>query len=522
LDFTNLPSDPEELKAIIVKIASEKEDLNNSLLSSINKLTEENTNLKFELKTLQSKLFGKKSESWTREENSQALLFDEIETFSPEPDPLKASQKIEEPLLTKVQSYHRKKSGRIQIPDSFPVEEILHDLKEEEKICSCGNHLTTFGSEKLDKVDILPPQIKVTRHIRPKYICKACHGLDNIEESAVKIAPPVPQFLPKAIADIGMLAYIITAKFCDSLPFYRLSNIFTRFGFEISRTTLCNYAKKTKERLEFLEKDFWNSILESPFLQIDETPVRVLKEKSDKQSKSFMFVIRGGTTDNPILKFIYHPTRSAKFLMELLKEYKGIVLTDGYPSYDSVLESNSNIIHAGCWTHTRRMFHEVYMLNKTNAEANKILLLIRELYVLDAKASLLSLEEKKKHRQMNSKPVVEEIRKIMENQIPRTMPKSPLGKAYSYMAGQWHKLLVFLDHPEIPLDTNLVENAIRPFVIGRKNWLFSGTSDGAEASAFLYSLIETAKANKKEPYRYLKSLFQAVEQGQCPKLLEVG
>lgn len=319
-----------------------------------------------------------------------------------------------------------------------------------------------------------------------------------------------------------MVAYTLVSKFCDGIPFYRLSNIFTRYGFEISRTTLCNYAQNSHERLKYLEEEFWKELLTSPYIQIDETPVKVLKEEKEKSSKSYMFVLRGLSRGKPIIRFLYNPNRNGKFLYEKLKHYRGVIQTDGFGTYDVMAKHLPRMVHAGCWVHARRKFSDILEVNRKHEGANKFINLISELYKIESKIEFFSLEERKLYRRTESKRIVENLFNFMEKELLHTLPNQPYAKAMQYLNSQCNKLLVFMDYPEIPLDTNLVENAIRPFVIGRKNWLFSGTSDGAQASAFFYSLIETAKANGNEPYAYLKNLCLKVQAGESPKLLQVG
>lgn len=482
-------------------------------------LYEKNESLKFELAKLKNLLFGRKTDKvkYTPEELGQGILFNEIESYLGD----KEEQEKNPTLYSEVKTHTRVKPGRAKIPDHFPRVEIICDLPESEKTCACGHTMHRFGEEILEKVEIIPATIQVNRYIRPKYACKQCKGNHSEVALEVKTAPPVPQFLPKAIAETGMIAYSLTSKFCDGLPFYRLSNIFSRYGFEISRTTLCNYAFGSYERLQYLEDQFWEEILKSPYLQIDETPLKVLKvSKKSSHSKCYMFVIRALVRGKPILFYRYSQTRSAWFLREKLIHYTGIVQTDGWRSYDTHLSSLPNILHAGCWGHARREFTDILKISPKHQGSQWFSNKISKLYAIESKIEKYSLEEKLKVRSTESRKIVEEIRAQLDTELMQTLGNTPYGKALRYLHGQWKKLLVFLDHAELPLDTNFVENAIRPFVIGRKNWLFSGHEAGAEASAFFYSLIETAKANGREPYSFLKSLMEKVKHDQFPTLQE--
>ena len=527
MNIKSLPNNPEELKKIIEEMNTQLNQ--NSILLS--KKDSEISDLKFRVNILNKAVFGKKSEKWTQEEKEQSLLFNEIESnlnedyFSSNDKEISLPTQIpNEPLLiTEVKSYTRKTPGRVSIPESFPREEIIHDISEAEKNCSCGCKMQSFGEEIVEKVNIIPSQIKVTKHIRLKYICKNCKGTHPDISKEVKIAPPVPQFLPKAIADTGFLAYIFVAKFCDGIPFYRLCNILKRHEFTISRGTLCNNARDSFDRLKFLDDDFWNLILQSPVLQIDETPLKVLNESSiekiNKESKSYMFVIRAEIRGKPIIKYIYNPTRSSKFLQEKLKNYNGILHTDGFKSYDSLTSVMNFSHHAGCWVHARREFIRILDTDKAHRGAGQFVSLIAEIYKIEARISKLDFQSIQNIRNIESRLIVNKILTYLDDQLTKTMPNSPYGKALAYLKNQWPKLIIFLDCPELKADTNLVENAIRPFVIGRKNWLFSATTHGAEASAFFYSLIETAKANSLEPTEYLRNLMDQVTIGNKPNLL---
>jgi len=502
----------EELIAIIDQLYEESE-------IQKQKLIKEKESLQFELAKLKAQLFGSKADKvkWTPEELRQGLLFNEIENYLGDTE--EAEQERHPSLYSKVKTHTRIKPGRTKIPDHFPRVEILCDLPESEKTCACGHTMHRFGEEILEKVDIIPAVIQVNRYIRPKYACKHCKGNHPEVALEVKTAPPVPQFLPKAIAETGMIAYSLISKFCDGLPFYRLSNILSRYGFEISRSTLCNYSLWSYERLKYLEDQYWEEILKSPYLQIDETPVKVLKvpEKSSK-SKCYMFVIRALVRGRPILLYQFNTTRSARFLFTKLQNYQGVVQTDGWKSYDVLFASLSQVIHAGCWTHVRRGFAEILKIFPNHSGSGFFLSKISELYGIESKSENLSLDEKKKIRNRESRIVVEEIRKFLDSELLTILGDTPYGKSLNYLKGQWEKLLLFLDHPELPLDTNFVENAIRPFVVGRKNWLFSGNQAGAEASAFFYSLIETAKANGREPFSSLKSLMEEIRYDRFPSL----
>ena len=247
----------------------------------------------------------------------------------------------------------------------------------------------------------------------------------------------------------------------------------------------------------------------------------MLKEPGKSpQSQSYLWVLRGGVREHPLVYYEYDPSRSAEVPKRLLRGFQGFLQTDGYEGY-TALGAEPGIVHVGCWAHTRRKFDEALRgqgkskkkgAKRTAKEsrARQALSQIQALYRIERELKEASPEERHAARQARSKPLLEKLRSWLDASIDSVPPQSLTGKALHYMDGQWPKLVRVLDDGRIPLDTNLVENAIRPFVIGRKNWLFADTVAGARASANLYGLIETAKANGIEPGRYLAHLFEVL------------
>lgn len=511
----------EELIHLIESLSKDKDSLSKEKESLLTKVE----NAEFQIKKLQNLLFNRKTEKFRSLDDKEARLFNEAELFNylkeednvaggvlPGTEPKTTADKIQ------VATYTRKKPGRTKLPDFLPRIVTKHDLPEDEQYCACGCKMTKIGEETSEKADIIPQKIIVNVTVRSKYACKSCKGNHPDVTSEVKMPPLPPQFLPKAVGDIGLISHSIISKFCDGLPFYRLSNIYQRYGLDISRATLCNYVIQSHEKLKYVDSEFWREIKNAPYIQIDETPFKVNKVKGKtKNSKSYMFVIRTIIRGKIVIRYIFSPTRSARFLFEYLKDYKGIIQTDGWSSYDYVFGKIPSILHAGCWNHARREFMNILKVSKDHKGCLEFVKLIGDLYKIERKISNLSSEEKLNIRQTESIDVVNRIRKFLDEESLTKLRNTPYGKALKYLHRQWQKLIVFLDHPDLLLDTNLVENAIRPFVIGRKNWLFSDTERGAEASGFFYSLIETAKANQIEPYAFLRQFMEAVQDGKKPE-----
>lgn len=481
---TKFPDDIPVLKGMLVMAEQE-----NKLLREQNLL-------------LRSKLFGRKTEKLADPEGAQQqILFDEPAKDKPEKA---GASTIEVPAHT------RRKTGRKPLPADLPRIEVIHDVSPEEKVCGCGCQKERIGEEVCEKLDIIPARIQVIRHIRPKYACKACEGVES-EGPTVTIAPVPEQIIPKGIATPGLLAHIITAKFVDALPFYRQERQFERLGVELSRTSMSGWAIQVAERCQPLLDLLRAEILSGPLINMDETTVQVLGEPGRaSQTKSYMWVIRGGPPGKPVLIYQYHPTRSGDVARKYLSGYQGYVQTDGYAGYD-FLDGISGVVHVGCWAHARRKFMEVAQASGKHASesADMALSYIQKLYGLEKefRSRGLGPEEIMSQRQLRALPVLQEFKAWLDKRMRETPPKGLLGKAIAYTLGQWNRLVRYVENGLLTPDNNLAENAIRPFVVGRKNWLFSGNPDGAAASAALYSLIETAKACGLEPYRYLRHLF---------------
>ena len=466
--------------------------------------------LENQVNLLKARLFGRKSEKQVvGKDDGQLTLFDEAEEITEE-TPAK-----EEKII--VAEHVRKKGGRKPLPEDLPRIEVIHDLSEEEKICACGCEMSRIGEDVSEKLDIVPAKVQVIRHIRYKYACKNCEGVES-EEGAVKIAALPPQIIPQSIATPGLLAYILTAKFADALPFYRQEKQFARIGVDLTRATMANWTIRTAEVCRPLIDCLVEEIRSGPLIGIDETTVQVLQEPGrSNTSKSYMWVFRGGDPDKPALIYRYHPTRAGDVAADFINEYRGYIQTDGYAGYDG-LDYKPGIIHIGCWAHVRRKFTEVIKARQPvkkgqpqkTGSAEVALSYIGKLYQLESRADReeLTPEQRRELRQSEATPILHDFKEWLDKRSQQTPPQGLLGKAINYAREQWNRLTGYVQDGRLRPDNNLVENAIRPFVLGRKNWLFSGHPRGADASAAIFSLIETAKANDLEPYHYLRYVFE--------------
>ena len=463
-----------------------------------------------QIRLLKSLLYGRSSEKNRPVDPNSLQGFLPFEVDEPPVAPVIPA--VTETLPVKAHS--RGKPGRRPLPENLPRIEILHDLPEAEKICACGTALARIGEEVTERLDIVPAKVQVIRHVRLKYACRGCEGVESLD-GAVKLAPLPPQIIPQGIVTAGLLAHVAIAKFADAIPLYRQEQQFRRLGLEISRGTLAGWLILVAAVCLRLRELLQLEILTGPVINMDETRIQVLREPGRANtSTSHMWVCRGGPPEKPGILFRYFPSRAGKVAEEILKNYRGYLQTDGYIGYEAI-GTREGIRHLGCWAHVRRKFMDVLKgdleTTKTGV-AHEVIDSIGKLYAIEAKSrqqnlSAIELVTLRKHE---SKPILDTLKELLDRRSLTTPPKCLLGKAIFYALNQWPLLIVFLESADLRLDNNLAENAIRPFAVGRKNWLFSGSPRGAEASATFFSLIETAKANALEPFAYLKFLFSEI------------
>jgi transposase len=452
-----------------------------------------------QLYCLRAEQFGKSSEKFNPDQLALAINEAEALTAAVPPDALPAGIVVPEHV--------RKRRGhRKALPSDLPQVEVIHDLDESEKICPHdGSALEKIGAEESKQLDYVPAKLQVLVHKRLKYACPCC-------DRTVKIAAAPPQLLPKSNASPGLIAQVVTAKYVDGAPLYRQETQWERRGLRIPRVTLARWTIEAGDKVVPLINLMSEHCLLNTLIHMDETPLQVLKSHKAPTSDHYMWVRCAGPPGKRTVLFDYDPSRGSAVPTRLLEGYRGTLMTDGWEAYDIVC-AKQTLLHAGCWAHARRKFEAAYKAGAAaqldRNRAGEMLALIGELYRVERRLKDNDAQEPERlhARQTHSKLIVERIHAWLIEQAQHVLTQSLLGKAITYTLNQWNKLSVFLDHPSIPLDNNRAENVIRPFVIGRKNWLFADTQAGAHASARLYTLVETAKANGLEPHAYLTRLF---------------
>ena len=524
-----LPNDLEELKQLVASLETRLAEQDDHIAKQDGHIAKQSVLIsesQFLIETLQEQVrllkamqFAKSSEQQkkTSKDEDQYYLFDEAEMV--------VSEDGVEPEQVKIPSHTRTKRGRKPIPSDVPRVEVVHDIPEVEKTCPCGCTLTKIGEEISEKLDIIPQKVRVIRHIRPKYACKGCEGSASEGLSpTVKIAPMPPQLIKQGIVTPGLLAYILVNKFCDGLPFYRQTNMFARLGIDISRSTMSNWAMLAAKACAPLQDAMCSRLHQSDIINMDETTVQVLGEQDRKNtSKSYMWVCCGGSLDAPVVLFRYSPSRAGEVATQMLGDFKGYLQVDGYAGYNALGE-REGITRVGCLAHVRRKFMDVLKAgsNKKKGVASRAVALIKDIYKLESTAQKkkLSSDAIQALREEKATLLFAKLKELCTNAALRTPPKSLLGIAISYAMKQLPYVQNYLKDSRLTPDNNTAENAIRPFAVGRKNWLFSGSPSGAHASAFLYSLAESAKAADLNPYEYLLHVFTKMPTATTPDDIE--
>ena len=432
------------------------------------------------------------------------LLFNEAE----EDDSVKKKEEIDEPQ--DVKPHTRKKPKRKPIPENIPRIEKRYELDEKELRCSIdGTQLVKIGDDTSEQLDIIPAKIQVIKHIRFKYACKTCEG-------QVKTASMEPQPIPKSLASPGLLAHIAVSKYEDSLPLYRQEQIFKRIGIDLPRSSLASWMIKASQLLSPIINKLKQELLAANYLQCDETPVQVLNEPGKPaKSTSYMWVVSKTDPGKHIVLYHYSPSRSGSVPVKLLRGFKGYLQTDGYEGYNQI-RSQQDVYGVACLTHIRRKFMDAVNAKKKPSKAGICVTgldYITNLYSLEKQAREMTSKERYCFRLEKSTPIIDELKEWLFDKVNYVPPQSLTGKAMTYFVKQWPRFVNYLADGKIEVDNNRCERMVRPFTIGRKNWLFSASVSGATASADLYSLIVTAKQNGLNTYDYLKKVLT-----EMPKL----
>jgi transposase len=497
------------------------------LTATLETLEAENHWLRAQFNLARHQRFGASSERTAaasveagNEANHSGLLFNEAEAQAA---PARPEPTLEEITAAPESTRRGKTRGRraAQLA-TLPVEAVRYELPEGEQVCpQCSGALHEMGQEVRREIKIVPAQAKVVEHLQVKYTCRHC----ALHETSVPVltAPlPTPAF-PNSLASASAVAYVMNQKFELALPLYRLEQSFKDLGLELSRQTMANWMLKGAALLDPVYDRLHQLLVARDILHADETVLQVLHEPGRQATTdSRMWVYCSGrygpadplAPDDPlapgIILYDYQATRAAEHPTNFLKGFSGFLHVDGYISYEKV----PALTLVGCWAHARRKFDEAIKtlppLSRagTPCASRTGLTFCNQLFKVERELRDTTPAQRHAGRQAQSVPIVHAFRSWLEQQATQALPRSPLGQAVAYCLHQWPKLIAFLEDGRLELDNNRCERAVKPFVIGRKNWLFSNTPQGARASAIIYSLVETARHNNLRPLDYLTLLLE--------------
>lgn len=489
IDANSLPNDPEQLKQMLLELQQRMEDELAKKDAQIHELLE-----RYNAKL--AKEYGKKSEKMP----GAGEVFNEAEAVLDEQDKviLAGSSSIKKEKV---------KPKRKPLPESLPRVEIVVDLDDTDKVCDCcQTPLHKMGESSSEALEFVPAHIKVIKTIRPKYACRTCEreGITGVIRTAPMPATPIP----KSIATPSLLSQIITCKYQFGLPLYRQEAMLADIGIELSRQTMSSWMLRCGELLLPLYQRLKEALLLQSAIHADETPLHVINAE---KATSYMWLYCSGHDkpgkDTNIVLFDYQNSRAGQCAVDFLDGYQGYMHVDGYKAYE---QTQATLV--ACLAHIRRKFIDAKSTNKKTGKVDVALNLIAKLYGIEQTIKDKTPDKKYEIRQEKAKPLVNKLHQWLINHKDKVPPKMPLGKAINYALNQFEKFQRYLDDGRLNIDNNRAERAIKPFVIGRKAWLFSNTCNGARASSILYSLVETAKANGLVVHDYISTCLQQIAQ----------
>lgn len=443
------------------------------------------------------RIFGKRSEH--TEVEGQQSFFNEAE--------IEYAEKTEEPVSKTVKGYTRKspKTKRDELIKNIETEIITCTIPVEEQICPrCGSQMKVTGKKYIrEEVELIPAKLIVKKYYSLTYGCKKCEKKNMPVFLHGLVPAPV---LPHSLASASTVSWVIYQKYVNAIPLYRQEKDWERLGYALSRTTMANWIIRCSEDYfsKFVRR-LKSEMLKEKVLHCDETYVKVLKEQeTSDNSKQYMWVYRTGKhSDKQIVIYDYNRSKSGDVPKKFLGDYDGYLHTDGYAAYNKL----TKVTHCNCWAHLRRKFHEAILVDSEDSIARTGRDFCDKLFAIESELDSRTTEERFELRLTLEKPVFEAFWSWAEKTALTVLPKSLIGKAFEYAFKRREYLGNYFLDGGCAISNNAAENAIRPFTVGRKNWLFSDTPKGAKASADIYSIVETAKANGLDVFKYFELLL---------------
>jgi transposase len=458
-----------------------------------------NAALNLEVARLKQWRFGTSSESM---DAGQSDLFD-AKTLVALAQEAGAEDRAQADALAALHTAPRSKQQAKRQPLPSQLERIIHRHEIEPAVCSAGHPLQRIGEEISERLDCVPAQFFVHRHIRGKYCCAACQTV---------LAADMPaQIIDKGIPAAGLLAQVIIAKHDDHLPLFRQEEIYRRSGAFIARSSMAGWVGQCAAQLMPLVAAMKQHLLTRSVIHADETPVKLLAPGTGKTHQAYVWAYRSSDlerqTSNTARCVIYEfaTSRAGEHARQMLQDWRGTLLTDDYSGYKALFAAG-HVKEAGCWAHARRKFFEAHKLNKSEIAAEAVRR-IAQLYAIERQVQGLSSQERLRIRDAQSRPLLQEFWRWLADQRGMLADADVTAKAIAYTIRRWAALTLHLEDADLAIDNNPVENAMRPIALGRKNWLFVGSETAGERAACLMSLIESAKLNGHDAWHYLKDIL---------------
>jgi transposase len=462
--------------------------------------------LQWRVRQLEKELYGPSSERQCDERPSREQIL--LSLFPPPAQPAATQQ-----VLVRLEANTTEPRPR-RPPPAKVLETVTQRIEPEEKICpQCGQAKCEIGCERSERFEYIPA--KLIRHeiLRPKLACRC-------GQAGVSIAPLPPQVIEQGQAGAGLIAQVILSKYDEHCPLYRQQQHFERLGVHFTRQTLCGWVEQGASWLEPIVRGMKSQLLSGDYLQVDETPVRVMDPEVKGRCALGYLWVAGHPKGDVIFEF--HPGRGQEEARSLLGNFQGYLQRDGYGVYGALARQRPELVPVGCWSHARRKFVEA--LEERNELATELVNEIRKLYLIErhARDQCLGAEGRLELRRQMSGPILAALKPRLQSILPSCLPQSPLGKAIKYALAEWGPLTEYLENGRLEIDNNLTENAIRPSAVGKKNWLFIGHPNAGWRSAVIYSIIVSCRRRGIDPWQYIRDVLvrlPAMKQSELPTLL---
>lgn len=464
--------------------------------SALEELQHQHTTTLEELATLKRLLYGRSRERHEDQDQPQQLDAppSEKEVCAGQEDPSPAA--------------HPKRRGQRRPLDlsHLPHHRHVVDLDEDQKICSCCQRLKDrIGEDVSQSLEYVPARLEVHEYVRGKYACRYC-------KDGVCSPPPLSRVLARSIAGVGLLAQIVVGKYGDHLPLYRQEDVWLRHGLHLPRSTLCDWIAGVADRLLPLYQRQRQGVLQSDMLWTDDTPVTVLRG-APLGSRKGRFWTYIGDEQHPWSVYDFTMSRSRDGPQQFLRGFRGYLHADAYAGYDAIfLGCDHEVVEVACWAHARRKFFDIQ--EHAPREARQMLHWIGQLYDIEDRARLLSVDARARLRRLEANPVLDQMHKYLDQLALTVLPKSTLAKAVGYVRNQWQALRCYTCDGRLTIDNNTSERTLRPQALGRKNWLFLGSQQAGQRAAVLYTILAGAKRHSLEPWSYLRDVLEKLSSGE--------